>query len=115
MDVTIYHNPRCSKSRATLALLAERGIAPRIVAYLEQPPDVEQLRGLLRLLDMGPRDLMRRGESVYRDLGLGDPSLDDERLLQAMAEHPILIERPIVVHGDKAALGRPPEAVLAIL
>ncbi len=115
MDVTIYHNPRCSKSRATLALLAERGITPRIVAYLEQPPDVEQLRGLLRLLDMGPRDLMRRGESVYRDLGLGDPSLDDERLLQAMAEHPILIERPIVVCNDRAALGRPPEQVLDIL
>ena len=115
MDLTIYHNPRCSKSRATLALLAERGLQPRVVAYLEQPPDVEQLRELLRMLGLRPRELMRRGESTYRDQGLADASVGDEQLLRAMVEHPILMQRPIVVCDGRAALGRPPEQVLDIL
>lgn len=115
MDLTIYHNPRCSKSRATLALLAERGLQPRIVPYLEQPPDISQLRELLHMLGLRPRELMRRGEAVYRDQGLADSAVDDEQLLRAMVEHPILIERPIVVCNGRAALGRPPEQVLDLL
>ncbi len=113
--ITIYHNPRCSKSRATLALLRERGIEPRIVEYLKTPPDTATLRHLLDLLGLGPRELMRRKETVYKKLNLDDPELDDEALIRAMAENPILIERPIVVNGERAAIGRPPEKVLEIL
>ena len=112
MTIRIYHNPRCSKSRATLALLEERGIEPDIVPYLENPPSVDELRGLLGLLGRTPRDLARRGEEAWRNLKLADA--DDETILEAMASHPKLIERPIEVNGDRAALGRPPEAVLEI-
>ena len=115
MPVTIYHNPRCSKSRQTLALLEDRGIAPEIVLYLDTPPDAATLRRVLGLLGLGPRDLMRRKEAVYKELGLGDPGLGEDDLIRAMVENPILIERPIVVAGDRAVLGRPPEAVLDIL
>ena len=115
MDVTIYHNPRCSKSRATLALLQERGIEPRVVPYLEQPPDIGQLRELLRMLGLRPRELMRRGERVYREQGLDDEAVDDEQLLRAIVAHPILMERPVVVRDGRAAIGRPPERVLDIL
>lgn len=115
MTVRIFHNPRCSKSRATLALLEERGIDPDIVPYLDQPPSVEELRRILALLGVPPRDLMRRGEAEYRALGLGDMELDDDALISAMVEHPKLIERPIVLANGKAAVGRPPEAVLGIL
>ena len=115
MKVTIYHNPRCSKSRQTLALLRERGIEPVVVEYLQNPPDRSHLRAILKRLGMAPRDLMRHGEEAYRATGLGDASLTEEELLSAMIEHPVLIERPIVVAGDKAAIGRPPEAVLKIL
>ena len=115
MPVTIYHNPRCSKSRQTLALLEDRGLAPEIVLYLESPPDAATLRRVLGLLGLGPRDLMRRKEAVYKELGLGDPGLGEDDLIRAMVENPILIERPIVVAGERAALGRPPEAVLDIL
>ena len=115
MDVTIYHNPRCSKSRATLALLQERGIEPRVVPYLEQPPDIGQLRELLRMLGLPPRELMRRGERVYREQGLDDEAVDDEQLLRAIVAHPILMERPVVVRDGRAAIGRPPERVLDIL
>jgi len=116
MEVVIYHNPRCSKSRATLALLRERGIEPHIVEYLKHPPSREELESILAKLDFGdPRQLMRTKEKVYRELGLDDPSLSREQLLQAMLDHPILIERPIVIVGDKAAIGRPPENVLEIL
>jgi arsenate reductase len=115
MDVRIYHNSRCSKSRGTLALLQARGIEPEIVNYLDTPPSVEELRALLRLLGMTPRQLLRTGEANYEELGLADPALGDEALLEAMAAHPKLIERPIVVADGKAAIGRPPEAVLAIL
>lgn len=115
MSVTIYHNPRCSKSRRTLALLRERGIEPEVVEYLKTPPDAETLRALAAMLGLAPRALMRRKEAAYRENGLDDPELGDDALLAAMAAHPILIERPIVVAGARAALGRPPEAALAIL
>jgi arsenate reductase len=119
VTVTIYHNPRCSKSRATLALLEMRGIEPTIVPYLDEPPSAARLDEILKLLDLEPRDLMRRQEAPYREAGLEDPALTRKQLIAAMAKHPILIERPIVVVGKagrrKAALGRPPENVLAIL
>ena len=115
MTVTLYHNPRCSKSRATLALLQERGIEPEIRAYLDDPPDEAELRRLLKLLKLEPRQLMRRGEAEYREQGLADESLTDDTLIAAMAATPRLIERPIVVTGGKAAIGRPPESVLDIL
>lgn len=115
MSVTIYHNPRCSKSRQTLALLRDRGIEPRIVEYLKTPPSADELKDLLRLLGRTPRKLMRRKEDAYREAGLDDAQLDDDALIAAMVRHPILIERPIVLAGGKAALGRPPEAVLDIL
>lgn len=113
--VTIYHNPRCSKSRQTLALLQERGIEPRIVPYLDEPPDKATLKRLLGQLGLAPRQLMRRGEARYKELGLDDPALSEDELLQAMVDNPILIERPIVVSSKGAALGRPPENVLRIL
>lgn len=115
MDVTIYHNPRCSKSRQTLALLRERGVEPRIVEYLKTPPDAAALEDILARLGVAPRGLMRRKEAPYRELGLADPGKPRAELVRAMAEHPILIERPIVLAGGRAALGRPPEAALAIL
>lgn len=115
MTVTIYHNPRCSKSRQTLALLQDRGVEPNIVEYLNTPPDAATLKDLLKKLGLAPRDLMRRKEAAYKENGLGDPALDDDALIAAMVENPILIERPIVVNGAKAALGRPPEQVLDIL
>ncbi len=115
MTVTIYHNPRCSKSRQTLALLQERGVTPTVVEYLKTPPDAATLGDILAKLGCPPRQLMRVKEAVYRERGLGDENLSDADLIQAMVENPILIERPIVLAGDRAALGRPPEAVLAIL
>lgn len=118
MDITIYHNPRCSKSRQTLALLEDRGIEPRVVRYLETPPSVEGLDRILRLLGKEPREVMRRQEAPYRELSLDDPTLSRRQLLEAMVENPILIERPLVVihQGDtRAALGRPPETVLEIV
>ena len=113
--VTLYHNPRCSKSRQTLQLLHERGLQPAVVEYLKTPPDTSTLSGLLKMLDMAPRDLMRKGEKAYKELGLADASLSDDQLVQAMVDNPILIERPIVVTDGRAALGRPPESVLAIV
>ena len=111
--VTIYHNPRCSKSRQTLALLEERGIEPNIVRYLDDPPDVDTLRELLGLLKLDARSLMRTKEARYRELGLDDA--DEDTLIRAMADNPVLIERPIVVTARGAALGRPPEKVLDVL
>ncbi|EMH4162533.1 arsenate reductase (glutaredoxin) [Pluralibacter gergoviae] len=114
--VTIYHNPRCSKSRETLALLKEKGVEPQVVLYLETPPDAATIKQLLKMLDMpSPRALMRQKEDLYKSLNLADDSLDEAALIQAMVENPKLIERPIVVHGGKARIGRPPEAVLEIL
>ncbi|HHJ38955.1 MAG: arsenate reductase [Methylothermaceae bacteria B42] len=115
MEVVIYHNPRCSKSRATLQLLQEKGIEPEIIEYLKTPPSKEELEAILNKLGMEPRDLMRKKEKVYKEKGLDNPDLTRDQLIQAMIENPILIERPIVLVGDKAALGRPPENVLEIL
>ena len=114
-DVTIYHNPRCSKSRQTLALLNERGASPNIVHYLDRPPDAATIGSLLDMLGLEPRELMRRKEAPYAELGLSDESVPRTGLIQAMVDNPILIERPIVVSGGKAAIGRPPESVLDIL
>ena len=113
-DYTIYHNPRCSKSRNTLALLEENGIAPRVVLYLETPPDEAQIRDLLKKLGIGAADLLRRGEAEYKQSGLGRDSSEQD-IIAAMARHPKLIERPIVVKGKRAVLGRPPENVLELI
>lgn len=115
MPVYLFHNPACSKSRATLALLRDRGIEPEIRLYLEAPPDRAELQSLLHKLGMEPAQLVRRGEAQYRELGLHESEPDAGQLLTAMATHPRLIERPIVVSGERAAIGRPPENVLAIL
>lgn len=116
MSVTIYHNPRCSKSRETLALLEEKGIAPTIVKYLDETPSIEQLQTLLSQLGYGSaRKMMRTKESLYKELNLDGDNVTEQQLFEAMAANPKLIERPIVVNGDKAAMGRPPEQVLDIL
>lgn len=115
MKTTIYHNPRCGKSRETLALLREQGIEPVIVEYLATPPDAAALKKLLTALKLKPRQLLRTKEKDYQALGLDDPGLSDTELIEAMAAHPLLIERPIVVAGGKAVLGRPPEKVLDII
>ena len=113
--VTIFHNPRCSKSRQTLALLEERGITPKIVEYLKTPPGVDEIAALLDMLGKEPRDLMRRKEAPYGENNLDNPALDQATLIKAMHDHPVLIERPIVLANGKAAVGRPPEDVLKIL
>ena len=115
MTVTIYHNPRCSKSRATLALLEARGLKPTIVDYLKTPPSAAELKAILRKLELKPRDILRTGETLYAELGLKTRKLDDDALVELMIKNPMLIQRPIVVAGNKAAIGRPPENVLAIL
>ncbi len=115
MDVTIYHNPRCSKSRQALALIREAGHEPTVIEYLKQPPSADQLRTLLAKLGKAPREAMRTGEAAFKERGLADPALSDEALIAAMAADPILIERPIVVTDKGARLGRPPEAVQEIL
>ncbi len=115
MPVTIYHNPRCSKSREALSLLRDHGVEPEIVEYLKDPPSAEILSDLLTWLGLEPRALMRRNEPEYAELGLDDASLSRDALIAAMVAHPRIIERPIVVKGGRAALGRPPAAVLEIL
>ena len=115
MTVTIYHNPRCSKSRQTLALLEKKGAAPRVVDYLKTPPSAGELKAILKKLGLKPRDLMRKGEPRYAELGLKDRDMADDALIALMVANPILIERPIVISGGKAAIGRPPEKVLEIL
>lgn len=110
-----FHNPRCSKSRAALELLRERGIEPEVVAYLDAPPSPAALRELLRKLGLPARALLRTGEAEYRELGLDDADLPEARLVEAMAAHPRLIERPVFVVGDRAVIGRPPERVLELL
>lgn len=112
---TLYHNPRCSKSRLTLALLRDRGIEPQIILYLEQQLDATQLQDILDKLDMRPRELLRRSDEAYKRLDLKDLNLSDKRLLQAMLDYPKLIQRPIVVRGKRAVIGRPPENVLNLL
>ena len=115
MTVTIYHNPRCSKSRQTLELLRRQGLEPRIVEYLKHPPDRNELSGILTLLGLPPRELMRKKEAAYKANGLDAGDLSDDQLVDALIEHPILMERPIVLANGKTALGRPPENVLEIL
>ncbi|ARN74899.1 arsenate reductase (glutaredoxin) [Oceanicoccus sagamiensis] len=114
-SVTIYHNPRCSKSRQTLQLLEDNGLSPEIVLYLDTPPSTDDINGLLKKLAISPRELLRKGEDAYKENNLKDTSLSDAELVAAMAAHPKLIERPIVVKGSKAVLGRPPENVLALV
>ena len=111
----LYHNPRCSKSRAALALLREHDVEPEVVRYLETPPDEAALRELLDKLGMTPLELMRRGEARCRELGLKGADVSDDDRVRAMAENPILIERPIFITGGKAVIGRPPERVLELL
>jgi arsenate reductase (glutaredoxin) len=115
MTVKILHNPRCSKSRQTLALIEEKGISPEIIEYLKSPPSKAELKDILQKLGLKPRQLMRKGESEYKENDLADVSLSDEQLIDAMIAHPKLIERPIVLKDGQARLGRPPEAVLEIL
>lgn len=115
MKVRILHNPRCSKSRQTLALLSEKGIDPEVVEYLKTPPGIDELKRIAKLLGLGPRELMRKKEAPYTEQNLGDDSLPDQTLFEAMVRNPILIERPIVIANGKAVIGRPPESVLEIL
>jgi arsenate reductase len=115
MTIRIFHNPRCSKSRATLALLQERGIEPEITLYLESPPDADEIRSILQKLGLTARELMRKGEAEYREQGLADESLTEDELVAAMVASPRLIERPIVLANGRAAIGRPLEAVIEIL
>lgn len=115
MNVVIFHNPRCTKSRQTLQLLQDQGIEPEVVEYLKQPPSKTRLKQILKMLDMKPRELMRRKEKEYKELGLDDESLTQEQLIEAMIQTPKLIERPIVIKDSRAAVGRPPENVLEIL
>ena len=115
MSITLYHNPRCSKSRETLQLLRDRGLEPEIVDYLKVPPSFTTLNQILHQLGLEPRQLMRTKEKEYRELGLDDPALSRQDLIKAMIAHPILIERPILLKDGRAALGRPPETVLTIL
>jgi arsenate reductase (glutaredoxin) len=113
-DLTIYHNPKCSKSRETLALIQERGITPRVVEYLKAPPTAAELTAIVRMLGIRPAALVRKGEEVYKAKYAGK-TLSDDQWIAAMIEDPILIERPIVVAGNLAAIGRPPESVLPLL
>lgn len=115
MNNIIYHNPRCSKSRQTLQLLNDNNIEPEVVEYLKTPPTHQQLDSILRGLNMEPRDLMRKKEQEYIDNNVANDSLTRDQLIEIMIANPKLIERPIVVIGDKVAVGRPPEAVLEIL
>lgn len=114
-SMTLYHNPRCSKSRQALALLREKGVEPDIVEYLKTPPDEAALRAIADALGLAPRAMMRTGEAIYRELGLGAEGVSDDALFAAMADHPILIERPILLAPKGAAIGRPPERVLDLL
>lgn len=114
-NISIYHNPRCSKSRQTLQLLEEKGISPEIVLYLETQPDAAEIKSLLKKLGISARELLRKGEDDYKANKLSDTSLSDDQLIAAMAQYPKLIERPIVVKGSKAVLGRPPENVLDLI
>lgn len=115
MSVTIYHNPHCSKSRQTLALIQGQGVEPVVVEYLKQPPTPDELKRIIDRLDLPVREIIRTGEDEYRALGLADDSLGDEDLIEAVCTHPKLLQRPIVLCDDQARIGRPPEAVKEIL
>ena len=112
--VTIWHNPRCSKSRQALSMLEENGVSAEVVKYLETSPTADEIKALLAKLGIEPRELMRTKEALYKELGLKEVT-DNERLIEAMAQHPKLIERPVVVVGDKAVIGRPPERVIDLI
>lgn len=114
-DITIWHNPRCSKSRAALEILQQAGVTPTVRLYLEAPPSPAELSDVVRRLGTSPRACLRTGEAPYEELGLADANKSDAELIDAMAAHPILIERPIVLAGDKAVIGRPPERVREVL
>lgn len=114
-DLTLYHNPRCSKSRGALELLEARGLAPTVVRYLETPLDAAQLKRLLGKLGISARQLLRTGEDEYKTLNLADQSLSQDDLIDAIVAHPKFMERPILEAGDKAVIGRPPEKILEIL
>ncbi len=113
--VIIYHNPRCSKSRQTIELLRSRDLNPEVILYLDNPPDLSTIQSLLKKLDLPVRDIIRDSEAEYQRLNLSDPALTDEALIKAIVTCPGLLQRPIVVHNSRAVIGRPPEAVLAIL
>jgi len=113
-EIVIWHNPRCSKSREALKLLEAEGIEPKVVKYLEETPSEEEIRAVLKMLGIGARDLMRTKEAIYRELGLKEVE-DEDALIRAMAEHPKLIERPVVIKDGKAVLGRPPEKVVELV
>jgi arsenate reductase len=115
MNVKIFHNPRCSKSRQTLQLLQQQNIEPEIIEYLKTPPTAAELEDILQKLDIAPRDLMRKGEDEYKTTGMNNPDLSREQLINGMVNSPRLIERPIVLANGKAAIGRPPESVLDII
>lgn len=115
MTITIYHNPRCSKSRKTLALLEENGATPKIIDYQKTPPSAAELKAILKKLGAAPHDIVRKGDARYAELGLKEREVSSEELIALMVENPILIERPIVVSGAKAVIGRPPESVLSLL
>ena len=114
-NVTLYHNPDCSKSRATLALLEQNDVSADIIFYLETPPDAAQLKVLLGKLNLGVRDILRMSEPEFEELGLDDQSLSDEIVLDILSNHPKLLQRPIAVRGEKAIIGRPPENVLELI
>lgn len=113
--ISIYHNPRCSKSRETLKLIEQAGITPEIILYLESPPTANDISVLLTKLGISARELVRKGEADYKENNLKDPSLSDAQIIDYMVQFPKLIERPIVVKGDQAVLGRPPENVTSLL
>ena len=115
MSVKIYHNPRCSKSRQTLQLLQDNGIEPEVIEYLKTPPNAEELDQILQMLDIEPRQLLRKNEKEYKETGMNDETLDRQMLIEGMVATPKLIERPIVLANGKAVIGRPPENVLAII
>lgn len=114
-EFQIYHNPRCSKSRQTLALLEENGVTPEIILYLESTPSIDELKVVIAKLGVNVRDIMRKGEDAFKEQNLKNPELSDDDLLAAMVASPKLIERPIVVKGEKAIVGRPPENVLDLI
>lgn len=114
-DIKIFHNPRCSKSRQTLELLHANSAQAEVVEYLKTPPSIAELEQILDMLGLEPRQLMRNKEAEYKENNLDDENLTRDQLLQAMVDHPKLIERPIVIRGKRAVIGRPPEKVLEIL
>jgi len=115
MTLTLYHNPRCSKSRQALGLLQQRGLSPDVVLYLESPPDTAALKRIIKLLGVTAREMMRTKDELFKSLGLDSPKVTEAELIAAMVSHPILIERPILIAGQRAVIGRPPERVLEIL